>query len=869
MSDETSKRVLSDNFFAMLSVESTTFEREIQDERRNRSATRKESVILEVLDVPVGQQAPQLVRKKDAEFPLAPYMEPDVVMEYQRISAAPETSRAYITSPLFIDMSRNRGSGRQTRGPGKDGGFSLHLAKNRIATHGWDNLLYLENEVTYLLVPPILIQPSLDILDPDERGDVGLRLKHTVPIVRTPNAVVQSERLDATKQAISWIVYDMWNNPKVTESVKKVMTMSLTQVSQRIKGQLENAGTGLNPDAVNFVPLLVGDVYGAAQAAQAAPMMYLFLETDDATQTQNLYMTRHLSLDEVSAFRAQGEVWKAQTGTTVALSIEYPSAEGPPVRHYPKWDIGELYQYQGTIPSETALRRTVLLENNWRRVPSGRTVQFLMRLTTPDINDRQGSDLAFVDQKTDPVVYDETAEHRRVTFYWTSPTNQVNNQVVVLRIQAFLAFEKTTQVELSATAPSAAGLVEERDAWTGALSRLDQSLSDFSAETYPETQVPKGLFEIVRAIHPVNETYQDEVESRLYSNLSSVVFLYDMLLSIERMLKEMDIDQVNEYLDVSAPILWTRRVFDLMSETLQGPEPPLQRETELLSRLALLENRQVLFGYRNVKDTRRPASLLPLDKVVDVVAIQIAERATERLGGRSSLKALNTAKTTVSGVIGNVRDLFTVGETYLLKYKRDAVLVHVAAVTQQYIEVDASVSVQIAGAFKTFELQPKKYYLGRGNEIPTSFVVETNAKTRFRLVSIGESTKVPSSTRGRLYIDVHFNTYGPEFDFVSHMAMQKLNVFSIEKDDDFELEVIKQLRKLRAHEKTKFMFNGMNWGTVFEVWQVLAKERPVWDQDRRHPLGAADPEPKRYSEVDPKAFGTISQDLVRQIIGDI
>ena len=74
--------------------------------------------------------------------------------------------------------------------------------------------------------------------------------------------------------------------------------------------------------------------------------------------------------------------------------------------------------------------------------------------------------------------------------------------------------------------------------------------------------------------------------------------------------------------------------------------------------------------------------------------------------------------------------------------------------------------------------------------------------------------------RGRVYVDLNFNEYRPEFDYVENTALQRLHVFGIEDDEEFEQKVVSDLQVLRASREVGSAFQGMVWGTVLKIYRV-------------------------------------------------
>lgn len=165
--------------------------------------------------------------------------------------------------------------------------------------------------------------------------------------------------------------------------------------------------------------------------------------------------------------------------------------------------------------------------------------------------------------------------------------------------------------------------------------------------------------------------------------------------------------------------------------------------------------------------------------------------------------------------------------------------------TQLYIEVDSSASVQI---LRTEEVGVPRVTAPDGSSGQTTLVTHTH----MTLVSQGVSNKIPPLKRGRLYIDMKFNRAGPEFDFVSNHALQLLPVFHLGDDEEFERRIVSNLTRLRGNASTGADFDAFKWGTVLSVWHVLDLKAPSDTQRRAGPVpvtfGAFFPDPPEPSK---------------------
>ena len=275
---------------------------------------------------------------------------------------------------------------------------------------------------------------------------------------------------------------------------------------------------------------------------------------------------------------------------------------------------------------------------------------------------------------------------------------------------------------------------------------------------------------------------------------------------------------LREFVTAAAPFVW----LESLDAAIASRSGLSLGTAHALTAMTEMQNAEVLRAYRGIRDRRRGTDIFPLDKALRFRAEKVAVRFVSKDRGTRASLVTASGTTQIAAANGNVSSVFKAGEFYLLEYKSEKVLVLVEAVTTTYIEVTFAVMVEIV------RVEERSSPTETGARMPGGQATLLSW-TEMVLMSQGATRKAPYQSRGRLYIDVAFNSYGPEVDFVENRALQVLPAARLEDPVARESAILDQLFSLRSARETSGDFNAYNWGTLYAVWHLTHPEPPTRD----------------------------------------
>lgn len=609
-------------------------------------------------------------------------------------------------------------------------------------------------------------------------------------------------------------------------------------------------------------------------------LLYLFYEYDPDDMTQsNLYMVHTLTVQDYYAERCLRQIWETHENVRVEIGTEFVNSPPGTIKG-PLWKAPILYRYTGIIPTKTELDGVIHLDPKGWAVESQNVVfQILTRYTTP-VHQETGTNPG---TESEAVMYDEDAKGRSMETYWTCPHSKNvslemgkgNPSPVLIRVCVAKDFQETLRTERGTEIDQ----VQDHIAlWKRVNYHVRKSLEN--ALVNPKT---KGPLEIAKTIGPLIRFYPkapsgsaQELSDQKYSEIDQSILIYDAMQAIgfglvgvvkgnkegiegtfQGYLKQQGIetDKIQGILEAikeqttnelqgmqnlnkinpqdagqailalrtHGPLKWFNETKTFVKD-LFGKTHDSWIKMSLYATWQALHAEEALYCQIRIQDQRKESELIRIDQAIEVDAVCIAEQYAPKTLQRKELRSLEKGNPEngiqISAMEYNVHYLFEKGGTYLIRYTKNLILIHVIHVTTQYLEVDASVEVsQWLDQITPTVLQ--ELILNQNALESQRIVMQNVCVRRMGLISLGQTTKIPIE-RGRIYIDAHFNAYGPEIDYVHNSVLKLLDPCdSTLNQTSKESLLFIRLCQARNDRNVSGVVDSFKWGVIKAVYRIV------------------------------------------------